>query len=65
MAIQETTLMTKRTRYEMLRSRIVKERHLQGASEKEIERAVRSELERLRKLRTENDGNEIRERDGW
>ena len=65
MADQELTLMSKRTRYEMLRSRVVKEQRLYGASEKEIERAVRLELERLRKLRKENDGDENRESDGW
>lgn len=59
MVEQEITLMSKRTRYEMLRSRIVKELHLQGASEKEIERAVRSELVRLEKLRQQSDGNAI------
>jgi hypothetical protein len=59
MSNEEASQLTKRTRYEMLRSRVVKERRLFGATELEIERAVRSELDRLKKLRINHVNNAL------
>ncbi len=41
------SLMSKRTRYEMFRSLVVKKHGLAGAPEEEIERMVRIEIELL------------------